>query len=148
MHNELTNIVWRHNMTILCSRFLQMSELPESIIVNKTNQNMSPEMATMLENFNKKNPISPPPTTPTSTLTTNGLSARQNLLNSSSNSTSSVSKSSQQVSHDQDNLLTRLRLNLDATVEWESLAPSSLCYFCDDLIVFDCRQTDFVSLYF
>lgn len=76
----------------------QMSELPETIIVNKTPQNMSPEMASMLENFNKKTSLSSPTTVATSSpLITNGLS-RQNLLNSSTNSTSSVSKSSQQVS--------------------------------------------------
>lgn len=78
--------------------FSQMSELPESIIANKTPQNMSPEMASILENFNKKNSVSPSPTTTTITVPTNGLASRQNLLNSSTNSTSSVSKSSQQVS--------------------------------------------------
>lgn len=90
--------------------FFQMSELPETIIVNKTPQNMSPEMASMLENFNRKNSLSPStPTTPTSTLATNGLTTRQNLLNSSSNSTSSVSKSSQQVSEKKFLGLTMLR---------------------------------------
>lgn len=65
-----------------------MSEVPESaatIIANKTPPNMSPEMASLMENFSKKSP------------STNGVAARQNLLNSS-NSQTSVSKSSQQVS--------------------------------------------------
>lgn len=59
-----------------------MSEVPEStatLIANKTPPNMSPEMASLMENFNKKSP------------STNGISARPNMLNS-------VSKSSQQVS--------------------------------------------------
>lgn len=77
----------------------QMSEMPETITVNKTPQNMSHEMASMLENFNKKNPLTSQTTvSTTSPLTTNGLASRQNLLNASSNSTSSVSQSSQQVS--------------------------------------------------
>jgi hypothetical protein len=59
-----------------------MSEIPESIISNKT----SPEMAAiMAENFKQKSP--------------NGISNRQNLLNSSTTNSTSVSKSSQQVSN-------------------------------------------------
>lgn len=76
-----------------------MSELPETIIVNKTPQNMSPEMASIMESFNKKNSLSSSPTPAAGALTTNGLASRQNLLNASTNSTSSVSKSSQQVSY-------------------------------------------------
>lgn len=67
-----------------------MSEVPEAaatIIANKTPPNMSPEMASLMENFSKKSP------------STNGITTRQNLLNSSTtNSSTSVSKSSQQVS--------------------------------------------------
>ena len=66
-----------------------MSEVPESttLIASKTPPNMSPEMASLMENFNKKSP------------STNGISARQNMLNSATaNSSTSVSKSSQQVS--------------------------------------------------
>jgi hypothetical protein len=65
-----------------------MSEIPESIIANKTPPTMPSEMASIMDNFNKKN---------LSNTNTNGIANRQNLLNSSINSTS-VSKSSQQVS--------------------------------------------------
>lgn len=91
-----------------------MSELPlpETIGGNKSTQNISPEMASMLENFNKKSSISPTTSIPTNALTTNGL-ARQNLLNSAS-SNSSVSKSSQQVS-------SREERN-------QQIKPSSFCF--------------------
>lgn len=77
------------------SSLLQMSELPETIIVNNAPQNMSSEMESMMDNFNRKTSLTPSK----NSVATNGLPARQNLLNSSSsNSISSVSKSSQQVS--------------------------------------------------
>ena len=76
---------------------LQMSELPETITVQKTPPNMSPEMASMFENFNKKGSMSPSATTAAVSVPTNGLASRQNLLNSSLTNASSL-KSSQQVS--------------------------------------------------
>lgn len=74
-----------------------MSELPETITVQKTPPNMSPEMASMFENFNKKGSMSPSATTAAVSVPTNGLASRQNLLNSSLTNASSL-KSSQQVS--------------------------------------------------
>lgn len=72
-----------------------MSELNnETVLANKTPQNISPDVASMMINFNRNNSLTPSPTS--STISTSGLNSRQNLLNSSTNSTSSVS--SQQVS--------------------------------------------------
>lgn len=74
-----------------------MSDSPETVIPNKT-KNMSSEMVSMLDNFSKKKSLSPLTTVSNSTVANNGLASRQNPLNSSSSNSTSVSKSSQQVS--------------------------------------------------
>ncbi|CAO1372534.1 unnamed protein product [Diamesa serratosioi] len=71
-------------------------ECQEYLDVQKTPPNMSPEMASMFENFNKKGSMSPSATTAAVSVPTNGLVSRQNLLNSSLTNASSL-KSSQQV---------------------------------------------------
>lgn len=84
-----------HSFILLCLTFIvntlwnllsQMPELPETSILTKSQADI-PEMTSMMETFNRKGSLTQPPSSLTA--------SRQNMLNSSSNSTSSVSKSSQ-----------------------------------------------------